>query len=492
MVLLCAQRASPSPSGAPDVIDIGSRLQLFLDTRLVDRLDTATLRLHRPERREVVFRFDAPWEGGESGYVTVLRDGDQVRLYYRGGGETTQEVTCVAFSDDAVHFTRPKLGLFEYNGSKDNNIIWKGREKAYWESHNFTPFLDINPAAAAAGRYKAVALGRYPDDKGERRKMLVAFVSPDGIHWRRLQEDPIIREGAFDSQNLAFWDAVRREYVCYSRIGVHGVRSVQRNVSPDFVHWSAGEPLDFGPGPLEQFYTNAIQPYPRNPALFVGFPMRFVPERKTIGANHRPVDGLSDAVVVSSHDGLHFDRTFREAFIRPGLDPANWGHAHGNNTPAWGLLRTGDAEMSVYWTEHYGGDTPVGYANVPQLRRGALRTDGFASLHAPWGGGEVVTRPIRFEGRRLVINTATSAVGSVRIELQDEVGRPLPGFTLDDCEPIYGDEIARTVAWAGGRGEKRVEGGNGLTRDVSAFANRPIRLRIRLRDADLYSLAFGL
>ena len=33
-------------------------------------------------------------------------------------------------------------------------------------------------------------------------------------------------------------------------------------------------------------------------------------------------DGLSDAVLLSSRDGLTCDRTFRQAFLRPGPDPA--------------------------------------------------------------------------------------------------------------------------------------------------------------------------
>ena len=47
---------------------IGSRLELFTDNWLIADLDHAAFRLHPPVRREVVFSFDAPWEGGQSGY----------------------------------------------------------------------------------------------------------------------------------------------------------------------------------------------------------------------------------------------------------------------------------------------------------------------------------------------------------------------------------------------------------------------------------------
>ncbi len=459
-----------TPSTPADLaIEIGSRLQLFLDDHLIDALDGARLRMHAPTEREAVFELDQPWEGGTSAYVTVLDDGGRFRLYYRGGGELAQEVTCLAQSEDGIHWTRPTLGLFEFDGSKDNNIIWRGKRKAYGACHNFTPFIDTNPDALPERRYKAIAIEKFPDVSGDVSKMLIALASPDGIHWKWMHDGPIIREGGFDSQNVAFWDSVRQEYVCYSRVGVQGVRSVQRHASKDFINWTGGEPLDFGDGELEHFYTNAISPYHRNPRLYIGLPMRFVPQRKTIGEDQRKIDGVSDAVLISSRDGLHFDRTFREAFIRPGLDPMNWGNAHGNNTPAWGIIQTSDTELSIYWAQRYG--------DIPILRRGTLRIDGFASLYAPDAGGEAVTLPLRVTGNKLVINFATSAVGSVRVELQDAAGNPLRGYTLEDCEEVFGDAIERTLSW-----QNRT--------DLPELAGRPIRLRFVLRDADVYAFCF--
>jgi len=456
-------------------LSLSNQLQLFVGSTLVDRMENVQLRLHRPERREVVFKFDAPWEGPMSAYVTVMEDEGLYRLYYRGGGETSQEVTAMAVSKDGIVWTRPILGLHEFNGSKQNNIIFRGRRKSYWESHNFTPFKDRNPGAAPAQKYKAVALGRHVRPDGEDVKALVALASPDGVHWQRLQEATIITDGSFDSQNVAFWDTERREYVCYLRDGRPNaagqrIRSVKRTTSKDFLHWTEPVWLDFGNAPLEHFYVNAISPYFRAPGYYLGFPMRFVPERKTVGAEARPVDGVSDAVFMASRDGLHFERLFLEAFIRPGLDPSNWGQAHGNNTPAWGLLQTSPTEMSIYWAEHYGG--------VPQLRRGALRLDGFVSAQAPYAGGRLATKPCTFRGRRLALNYATSAVGSIRVEILQADGSPLAGLGREECVEIYGDETERFVAWKHGS-------------DLSRWAGQPVRLRFHLKDADLFSFRFS-
>ena len=87
------------------------------------------------------------------------------------------------------------------------------------------------------------------------------------------------------------------------------------------------------------------------------------------------------------------------------------------------------------------------------------------------------SKPLTFSGNRLELNVATSAAGGVRVELQDDAGRPYPGFSLDECHEIIGDEIARTVSWSGGP-------------DVSELAGRPVRVRFVFNDADIYAICF--
>ena len=124
----------------------------------------------------------------------------------------------------------------------------------------------------------------------------------------------------------------------------------------------------------------------------------------------------------------------------------------------------------MYVQRHYG--QPSTY-----IERLTLRIDGFVSVHAPYRGGEMVTKPLRFSGRTLVVNYATSAAGSLRVELQDEDGEPLPGFGLGDCQEVIGDEIERVVSWKGGE-------------DLSALRGKTVRVRFVMKDADLYSIRF--
>ncbi len=451
-------------------MDIGSRLELFVDDYLIDKCKNVTLKLHHAVPQEVALRFNKPWEGSTSYYVTVLQDGDMYRMYYRGSGSRAEggpQYSCCAESSDAKKWIRTPVGLHKHDGSRANNIIWTG-----FGGHNFAPFIDENPDCRPSQRYKALAGGP-----------LIGLVSADGVHWKKLREAPIITQGAFDSQNVAMWDTVQKQYVAYFRVfadpktgrmsheggagGIFsGVRSIARATSDDFRNWSDTVEIDYGDTPREHLYTNSIVAYPRAPHIYVGFPKRFMTTRKAI-AEH-PDIGVSDGVFMSSRDGLHWGRRFMEAFLRPGRDPRNWGER--SNHIARGILQTAPDELSIYYVEHYRRPTT-------RLRRATLRTDGFASVNAPYGGGELTTPPLKFEGSRLVVNYATSAAGSVRVELRDSKGKPIPGYTLRDCLEIYGDEIERTVSWK--RGD-----------DVSKLQKRGVRLRFVMKDADVYSICF--
>lgn len=111
------------------------------------------------------------------------------------------------------------------------------------------------------------------------------------------------------------------------------------------------------------------------------------------------------------------------------------------------------------------------------IERLLLRTDGFASITAPWSGGEMITKPLTFEGSELEINYRTGAPGYVQVEIQDATGTPIPGYTLDICREIIGDEIERIVRWESGT-------------DVSGLAGQAVRLRFVMKDADLFALKF--
>lgn len=457
-------------------VDIGSRRELFLDDWLIEELRDARLALQLPERREVAFVGDAPWEDAVSSPTSVVKHGHGFRLYYRAGildmsSEESTSVTALAESADGLTFTRPELGLCDFQGSTRNNILQIGGLPGV------PAFLDTNPACPPEQRYKALS-GTW--------EKLYALCSADGLRWRQLQQEPLEMPGQFDTINTAFWDALAGCYRCYTRCwydpergrmirgqefeGAWGraVRAIQHATSPDFLHWSSPVPLEYADGDaLTHLYTNAIQPCPGAEHIYLGFPNRYLPER-TPDPGHG-IEGVNDALFMASRDGVRWTR-YLDAWVRPGLDPLNW--TDRNSYPVWGIAETSPTEWSVYISEHYR------HPGVPtRVRRLAMRPHGFVSVHADHAGGELLTRPLTFTGETLRLNVSTSAAGCVRVAVCDGAGKPLEGLSADDMAPLFGDGLDLAVGW-------------GSRQDLSALQGRPVRLRFLIKDADLFALRF--
>ena len=172
---------------------------------------------------------------------------------------------------------------------------------------------------------------------------------------------------------------------------------------------------------------------------------------------------------MSTRDDINFDRSFMEAFIRPGLDFGNW-HDRGICFEV-GVLHTLDTELSMYGMEN-------AHLATQRIRRYTLRTEGFVSVNGGYSGGEFTTLSFVFSGSQLELNYSTSAVGSIKIEIQDAHGNPQSGFSLDEFPEQFGDEIAGAMHWDSGL-------------DLSSQAGKPVRLRFVLKDADFYAFNFN-
>jgi hypothetical protein len=332
--------------------------------------------------------------------------------------------------------------------------------------------LDSNPAAKPNEKFKVLG--------GTSKSGLVAFSSADGKNWNKVREEAVFTQGVFDSQNVSFWSEEEQVYVCYFRSwtgkGYKGFRSVSRTTSEDFIHWTDPEPMGFGETPYEHLYTQQTSPYFRAPQIYLANGARFMPNRKVVsdveaeklGVDPKYYNDCSDAILMSSRGGNQYERQFMESFIRPGIGLQNW--VSRSNYPALNVVQTGKEEMSIYVNQDYAQPNA-------HLRRYSLRLDGFVSLSAGYDGGELVTKPFVFEGKSLEFNYATSAAGEVVVELLDEGGQEISGFSKDESQALIGNELAKIVYW------------NGST-DVSSLSGKVVRMRITLRDADVFSFRF--
>ena len=212
-----------------------------------------------------------------------------------------------------------------------------------------------------------------------------------------------------------------------------------------------------------QVYTLNAFKYPESD-YYIAFPNMWYPN----------TSDCDDVQFAYSLDGIGWERPSRQPVIRLGLPGSG---AQGYVTSAeGGLIRRGD-ELWLYYTglpeRHLSPN--VNWESVN--RRAIFRADGFVSADADHLGGELVTAPLLPGGESLELNLDASAGGMAAVELQDANGQALAGFGLKDCDRLRGNSTRMRVSW-------------GANPAMGKAIGMPVRLRIAMRGAKLYSFRF--
>ncbi|MBI5817968.1 MAG: hypothetical protein HZA88_03200 [Verrucomicrobia bacterium] len=474
IVMLC----SSSISGAADVL---SPRHLFLDPAFVQQAEKVSLHVNPPQQREVVIRPDKPWEQLMiSLFLTVRDEGGKLRMWYICRDKANNPNVAYAESKDGVHWTKPNLGIVTYDGSKENNLVGL-------TSLEGVVFQD--PNAPSQERYAYVT---HLWTEG-----IVRFHSPDGLHWQR-DKTPLLRLGA-DTQNVTFWDERLGKYVLYLRGWVRGAdkrlyRKVVRAEIPNLT-----TPLGIGPSPKSLYlwgkekvpvignefptvfaadesdppnsdvYNLSAQPYPLDPRWYVGFPSMFQREK-------RMGDGRLEVQFTGSRDGIMWHRYDRKPYAPLGLE----GSESANMTfMGTGLAVRGDEIWQYGPTFHSKhGDVEARKRRTDGfVYRYVQRVDGFVSLDFDSAGGRCVTAPVKVDGARLLLNVDTGALGQLRVGVQDAEGKPIGGFSVDDCKVLQTNSTRAEVSWTGGA-------------ELAALKGRDVRLTFTGSRAKLYSFRF--
>lgn len=469
-------------------VHIGSRRELFVDNTIIGKM-TGDLKRHlfelqpaTTERTDVALRFDADWEDSECVYITCIKDGNLIRLWYRALHRPLG-ATAYAEGRNGIGFKRPKLGIYMWKESKENNILFDDRSfkdangRVVRQSANFAPFLDQNPDAAPEAKYKG--FGGQAEGCGIG---FYTFTSPDGLNWKLHSPKPIVDVTKYrcDSLNQGFWDPLRKRYTLYLRglrnekgeMGIKAAkwkRCIFVSYSQDFVTWTEPEHLIYfhndGNSELQHLYTNEIKPYKRAPHIYLGFPALF--------------SGFVEPMLMASRDSLHFFR-WMDGPVIPKEAPCDRNISRGNYLSQEMLEIPGEPNTySMYATENYGNRGPHADGSVPRLRRFTIRKDGFVSVRAGAEGGEFVTKPLIFSGNSLTINydARSSDAGQVTVAILDGDRKPVRGFASEDSDFLVSDKIDRQVTWKG-------------RSDLGSLAGKPVHLCFRLRNADLFSFKF--
>ena len=437
-----------------EIYDVTGKRELFIDTFLIDRMRNVCLSPHYPVEMP-----SSPTKPGGA-YVTVMKTPQKYWLFYRDTDKVYQGEMCnnhpgeyvgVAQSDDGISWSLPKLDRFPGKPVPANTLIY-GKEAI---THNFVPFYDTNPACRPAERYKAVAGVRETNG-------LFAFHSPDGLNWRPYGKAPIIaydpeKNGGhmLDSQNVVFYSVCEQCYVMYIRVwmtaeGFDHLRSFAKVTSNDFLHWSEPEYLSVN-RKGEHLYVSGLAPYVRAPHIYVGAATRYFGDRGS----------ATDVTLLFSRNGRGITRPSPGAWIRPGLDPERWQNRM--NYIAWGMVQKGENELIMYHNRK-----PLMYI---------FRTDGFVSLSSVGlKTGAILTNVLSRRRGGLEFNLSTSAGGYIQVEICDENGLPLPGFSFKEMKPFWGDAIRWEPDWNGRR--------------FSELPPMRFRMRIKMKECDLYSVHF--
>jgi len=423
----------------------------MVDDYLIDEKHNLTFRYQTPECKGCVIKFDKKWENEGSLPLTVFEDNENIKCYYRGFPSTqpnglplseddydNRQTSCLSVSDDGLHFSPYPVNEITYNGITENNIV---RMDTF--CHNFAPFYDSNPKCKSDERYKAI--GGLIQQGG-----IHVFGSPDGIHWHMLADGPVITKGLFDSTNIAFWNKETGLYHCYSRYSwapglkhndytadtyfrIPGItRAIQSCTSEDFIHWTDPVENEYDIGHPDELYTNATHPLPGAEHILVSIPMRYQASRKKLA--DYPEKGVSDAILMTSRDGVHWDRSVKDAWLSGGINNREW--TQRGFITAGGIIERRD-EFYFYVEKNYmWDDCGVWAYSVPKYR--------LMSLYADGDGGSFVTKQLRFESDTICLNYSTSAYGYVRITVRDNNGKEL--FKSDD---IYGNELSHSLTIGG-------------------------------------------
>lgn len=441
---------------------------LFLDDWALDSRTNVERRMGRP-RLIKEFPHPAGEEYGEGNFVAAfyIPDKRRYRLFNTFAPPSLEEWKktggglAVLESQDGVEWHHPSV--------TPGDELWRapsGRPRMRDGGVLFDP-----DEPDEQRRYKLTARISYT---GESRDMkgLIAF-SPDGLKWD-IDDSSVWHLGNPDTANWLLRRKRAGKWAATTR-PIFGDRRIALVESDDLKTWSSPRVIltpDALDPPTAQLYGMPAFPYED---LFIGFLWLMTTDPHEM--NVSKMWGRCDARLAYSYDGLAWQRVTHEPFVACD-DFTDFGN--GSIYPSTFVV-TPDDRILIYSrasiVEHLrASEIPPDVKPHEMLQVHELRRDGFAYLQSAGGYGEVVTKPLRLDGPELSLNVL-SPVGEVRVEIADVNGKPLEGYSLEDCTPFRGDALFWEPRW-----HDRADLAQAVTRGES------VRLRIRLFHARLYAI----
>ena len=431
----------------------------------------------------------APWEGQYTLlYGTVLRDEEEgiwkmwysTMNHFRYINFVFPESTylCYATSKDGIHWRKPALGIVDYRGAKENNIVLQGTHAPDLNIEGILDSVSVLKDAHdpdPARRYKLMVWRHNQKFEGTKHSYVlegphrmgyyVAF-SPDGTHWTE-RADPVFTYLPVRDTMSVMWDKRTSRYLAYVKEQVEGKRARFVSESDDFIHWTPPAPMlaaDAQDPPDVELYANNAFPYE---GMYLGLLTVFHPS---------PLDNIYlDLQLISSRDGRKWQRVGdRSPVIPVGRRNIDWDF--GFNSPSTGPpIRVGDELWFYYSGRSY--RHPIDGKQGREPNKGAiglakLRLDGFVSMDAASEPRTLTTKPFTLDQPALFLN-ADASKGDIRVEILNQ-----RGFTLSDALPIERNGVRQEIRWRN-------------VPSLAALRGKTIQLRFHVRNAALYSFYEG-
>ena len=482
----------PANRPVPGVTDIGSRKQAFLDDQLIFEASKIKPIMTSPElyAGNPVITSDRPWELGRggvsySGQSVLFDEEEKIFKMWYGASDfpNARRPWCYAVSEDGYHWEKPELGIYEFEGSKKNNIITTWGDPTY--ANVIKDPRDPDPAR----RYKA--MGEYDGPRANQGGGAVVAFSPDGLHWTEypgkvMSHGPDLGDGP----TLMGWDPKIKKFVFWPRPG-HGIapevygmghhrhiRSHGYTTSDDFIHWTPTRVM-LTPDHDERFdhhyltLTGCI-----DGEFYVGLNGMLETYQQTVRI-----------YLMSSRDGFHWTWIDRK---EPFLGRAEIGVGDGgqmpHSCPSGPIIHKG--KVLIYYTAvsdvYYGKGKNPG-PNRPTIALCTLPQDRWVGLTAGPYRATIVTHSLKFTGSKLLVDieagvhrqarraTPRFDECDVRLALEDQSGGQIEGFTIDRCQPLLTSGV-HEINWRGA--------------DVGKLEGKPVRIRFEMRNAGLYTIQF--
>lgn len=481
------------------ILEIGNRKQIFVDDWIVEDVWQAPRKIHHPRKHPAnpLLVPDRPWEVRTAAlYGSVVpAPGGGYRMWYttfgrqpRSGEEVTSHTyrVCYAESDDGIEWRKPEVGLWEWRGSSENNLVLceemvaeDGRPMTDLSgTQSFSLLMEPGPAADD-GLLHAVTKAVPPDaPQGppggislRRKGGICHIISEDGLRWRPHPKKYLLVAGHSDTPNNIHWNPTLGKYICFLRPNNFAGPVKRRcavSLSTDLEQWTQStvvmraDELDS----TDQIYGMGVFPYA---GIWLGM--------LEVYDTHI---GAIDVQLAHSRDGLRWERLPLRQPILPRGEEGAW-DAMGIHTSCRPVVE-GD-ELHLYYD---GMDSRHGArSRIMSIGRASWRLDGFVSRRAETEG-EVLTRPFRCVGERLFVNCCARPEGTLRVEVRtvdtesdDQLNstRVAEGYAAEDCTPFDDDAVDAEMRWEG-------------ERNLAPFKGRIIRLKFCLSYADLYAFQF--